>query len=364
MGDKSVFHGSDIEYIAGHFNLDRDKIINYSDNVNPLGLSSDVINKLKEKIDLISSYPDREYKVLKKSLADYVHADERAILVGNGATDLISLFIKTTNAKKALIVSPSYSEYEREIALIGGKISYFELLEDDSFIIDVDALKKSLSKDINLLILCNPNNPTSSLIKRDKLTQILDFTLEKNIKVMIDETYIEFSGNARDYSATTIAKNYPNLLVIRGMSKFFAVPGLRLGYCVCYNENLLNEFNNRKNPWVVNSIAAYAGELLVHDSDYILRSIHFIESEKERIYDILKSMEFIKVFPVNSNFFLLKILNEKTSTQIFEYLIKKNIMIRDASSFPFLSDKFIRFCIRTVAENDLLLDELDSALLS
>ena len=163
---KEHFHGSDLEKIEAVYGIKKEDIISFSANVNPLGVSFRLKETLTNHIDAITTYPDREYTSLRKCIADYVHTNYKNIVVGNGSTELISLFIQITHPMKALIVGPTYSEYEREVAMGGGRSHYFSLTEASEFELDTKALTEELSANVDLLILCNPNNPTSSNASR------------------------------------------------------------------------------------------------------------------------------------------------------------------------------------------------------
>lgn len=201
---------------------------------------------LTAHIDAITTYPDREYTSLRKCIAGYVGTNDENIVVGNGSTELISLFIQITHPKKALIVGPTYSEYEREVSLGGGRSHYFRLTEASEFVLDTASLTDELSHDVDLLILCNPNNPTSSVIKRTQMRDILDFCKRKSITVLVDETYVEFTEEPEAVTAVPLTEYYNNIIILRGISKFFAAPGLRLGYAICGNRDLLKEINQKK----------------------------------------------------------------------------------------------------------------------
>lgn len=356
------FHGSDLEKISAHYNIDKESITNFSGNVNPLGLSQTVTDELPKHIQLIAGYPDREYTSLRNALGNYIHVDMQDIIVGNGSTELISLFIKVLKPKNSLIIGPTYSEYEREIFINEGRSRYFPLLEEDAFNINIDHLKDHLSQDVDLLVICNPNNPTSTAIRRPALRIILDYCLECDVDVLIDETYVEFADVIDDVSAVSLTPFYPNLFIIRGVSKFYAAPGLRLGYGVSGNKALIHKINSQKNPWTINSLAAYAGELMIQDTDYINKTRELIHSERQRLFSIMDSWSTVKVYPANGNFILVKLLTEHKSYEIFEALIKQGMMIRDASSFPFLSNKYIRFCILSQEDNNRLIAALDELL--
>lgn len=357
------FHGSDLEAIADKYKINKDEILNFSSNVNPLGLSDKLKKELSDKIELIATYPDRDYFNLRSSISNYINIHMDSILVGNGSTELISLFIKAVSPKKALIIGPTYSEYEREIFIGGGSSCYYPLCEENEFNIDVNNLKTNLSEDTDLLVICNPNNPTSTAINISDLRLILDYCKEKNIFVLIDETYVEFVNDIEIISAVSLTDFYNNLFIIRGVSKFFAAPGLRLGYGICGNSEFIRKINSLKNPWTINSLAAYAGELMIQDASYINNTKNLIKIEREKIVSELSAWNSVKIYNPTANFILVKIVNHNTNAKnLFETLIQKKIFIRNASSFPFLNSKYFRFCFLNPNENDLLISELKKVL--
>ena len=356
---KEHFHGSDLEKIEEYYGIKKEEIISFSANVNPLGISYRLRDELSRHINAITSYPDREYTSLRKCIAEYTHTDYRNIIVGNGSTELISLVIQQIHPIKALIVGPTYSEYEHEISLGGGRTHYFRLRETDLFHLDLEALQKTLTPDTDMLILCNPNNPTSSQIDRQTMRAILDTCKEMGIFVMVDETYVEFSENADMITSIPLTAYYNNIIILRGIAKFFTAPGLRLGYAICGNQSLLNEINSHKNPWTINSLAAIAGEIMFRDQEYIRDTKHLITAERKRICDILDSHPELKYYTPTANFILVRILKEGiTSEDLFDAAIREKLMIRDCSTFPFLDNKYFRFCFMKPEDNDRLLQVL------
>ncbi len=353
---RPAFHGSDIEQIEQYYGIPKEAIIKFGANVNPLGLSAPVRQALAEHLDIITSYPDRDYKSLRQVIASYCGTDLNHVVTGNGSTELISLLISQRHAKHALVIGPTYSEYERELSLTGGRISHYNLEERQDFCFHLDDLKSSLADDVDFLILCNPNNPTSSALTREELDALVRFCGNRQIFVMIDETYVEFAPSVEAITAVPLTAHYENLMVLRGVSKFFAAPGLRLGYGITSNREFLDNLKRHQNPWSLNSIGAYAGELLLQDTDYITRTRELILSERQKCLTALKDFRYVKVYPAYGNFILLKILKEGlTSFDVFEHAVRQGMMIRDCSSFAELKGEFIRFCIMKPEDNDRLL---------
>ena len=352
---KDHFHGSDLVKIEQIYGIKNEEITSFSANVNPLGVSPLLRETLANHIDAITTYPDREYTALRKCIASYINTDPENILMGNGSTELISLFIQIQHPKKALIVGPTYSEYEREIALGGGASLYYPLQEEQNFALNITNFIAQLNESIDLVVICNPNNPTSGAISRRTMRKILDACKQNNIYVMVDETYVEFADNYQEITSIPLTAYYNNIFILRGTSKFFAAPGLRLGYAVTGNRDLLKSIHTRKNPWTINSLAVIAGEIMFQDSSYIAQTRELISQERSRIYQLLSKDSRCKTYPPNANFMLVRLLDNRTSGELFDCAIREKMMIRDCSTFPFLDNKYIRFCFMQPQMNDRLI---------
>ncbi len=350
------FHGSDLEKIEEIYHIKKEDITSFSANVNPIGISPKLRETLVHHIDDITGYPDREYTSLRQSIGRYIDADYKNIIVGNGSSELISLFIQNLKPKKALILGPTYSEYEHAVSLCGGSAYYYRLDEKHDFSVHVDRLEKKLTEKIDLLVICNPNNPTSTAISRSDMRQILDVCKIHGIYVMIDETYVEFTEDVKAVTAVPLAPIYNNVIILRGISKFFAAPGLRLGYAICSNRDLRKKVVGRQNPWTINTLAAVSGEIMFSDTDYIQETRRLISSERTRICRFLDGCKGLTYYPPTANFVLVKITKEGvTADDLFDAAIRKGLMIRNCASFPFLDNKYFRFCFMMPEKNDELL---------
>ena len=361
---KDHFHGSDLEAIEKCYHIKKEDIISFSANVNPLGISYQLRSTLADNLDAITTYPDREYTALRTCIATYAGTQPENVIVGNGSTELISLFIQTKHPKKALVLGPTYSEYEREIALGGGTTLYYPLKEEHEFHMDVEDFCSHLSDQLELLVLCNPNNPTSTAITCSQMRRILDACLQYGIFMMVDETYVEFAPEEKDVTSIPLTNYYTNLIILRGTSKFFAAPGLRLGYAVTGNQDLIKAINTRKNPWTINSLAEIAGRLMFPDEEYIRHTRELICGERDRLFNELSTWDSVTVYEASANFILMKIRKPGiTSQDLFDHCIRKGLMIRDCSTFPFLDDHFVRFCVMLPEQNDRLLEAFKEVLL-
>lgn len=362
MNTRPVFHGSDIEKICEYYHLRKEDITNFGANVNPLGLSGSVRDAVTSRLDILSSYPDRNYTSLRETISEYCGIPADFVLPGNGSSELIALLIETRAPKRTLILGPTYSEYSRELSFSGSTQEYYHLREKDSFILDTEDLCRTLEEgNYDFLILCNPNNPTSSAILTGEMEKLLTFCESRDIFVMIDETYVEFAPEISQVTAVPLTRRYSGLMVLRGVSKFFAAPGMRLGYGITGNHDFLNRMKEKQIPWSLNSIGAFAGELMLKDRDYISRTRDLILSERTRMYERLSRCETYRTYRPYANFLLLKIQKEGlTAYEVFETCIRNGLMIRDCSSFQCLDGEYIRFCIMMPEANTRLAETLES----
>ncbi len=353
---KDHFHGSDLEKIEQIYGIKKEDIVSFSANVNPLGLSGVLKAELASHLDAICSYPDREYTKLRSVIAAYCGSTPENIMVGNGSTELISLFIKTVAPKKAVIIGPTYSEYERELSLCGGSGLYFPLKEEEDFLLNTARLIDSLNESVDMLILCNPNNPTSTAVTRHEMRKILDACKTFHIFVLIDETYVEFADDYDRINCVPLTSSYNNLCILRGISKFFAAPGLRLGYAICGDYDLTKDIGSTKDPWSINSLAEIAGELMFSDNEYIDATRKLIHEQRDKVTKELRAIPSLKVYEPSANFVLCRITKENVDADIlFDKAIRKNMMIRNCSSFPFLDNSFFRICFMNPEDNERLI---------
>ncbi len=351
----NTLHGGDLDAAERALGVSWDKIIDFSANINPLGVSETVKRRIAESADCVSAYPDKGYLNLRKAIGEYTGAEPDNILVGNGSTELIGLIIKAIASKTALIERPCYSEYERELSLNGGSCRYLDLKEERDFLPDTDEIISAL-KGADMLILCNPNNPSDSVMKREETEEVVKECQRLGVFVMIDETYAEFCEDLEGITSIPLAEKYDNLAVIRGTSKFFACPGLRLGYGVISNKDLKEKINNMRDLWSVGSLSAKAGEVMFSDKAYIDRTKKLVSGERKRLKAELETIKELKTYNLNSNLVLCRILKDGVEADdIFNYLLKYNIIIRSCAGIKGLGEGYFRFCIMKPEQNNLLL---------
>lgn len=351
---KKIKHGANLFELERKYNFKIEEVMDFSSNINPLGPSPSALEHLKERLNEVSMYPDTEYVHLKNAISKYSKVSPENIVLGSGTTNLISDYIKIVNPSTSLLLSPCYSEYENELTKINSNILHYNLNYKKDFIVDIEDLINCINtNDVNMFVITNPNNPTGTILKREEIELILQKT---KCKVLIDETYIEFT-HMDTFGATSLAQKYSNILVVRGTSKFFSTPGIRLGYGVISNEDIKERLQENINLWSINIFADILGQYMFSDEKFINKTFNHIQKEKDKMILELSKIKDLKVFPSYGNFVLCKILKEKvTAADLREYLLHKKMIIRDCSNFVNLDESFFRFCILETKANDLLVE--------
>lgn len=376
------FHGGNIYKVFREKNLK--EILDYSSNINPYGIPEGLKKRIIENLEILERYPDPDYVELREKLAHLNKIDMSDIVLGNGATEIIFLFMKVINPKKILIVSPTFGEYERAVKAteIPGdivslscsgdnknienkeiEIEYFELKESDDFKLNIGNLKNELEKKYDLLIICNPNNPTGKFLKLTQTEEILKECNKYDTKLFIDEAFIEFLADGMKESIINTEENKKNLFVTRAFTKFFAIPGLRLGYGMYFDKELEQKISEKKEPWSVNNIAEMAGLTVLDDTEYIEKTLKWITKEKIYMYEKLNEISGIKVYETEVNFITGKIdeklFSEGLNVKILrEKMLEQEILIRDASNFKFLDERFFRLAIKDRESNDRVIEAM------
>ncbi len=354
------FHGGNIYKVFREKNIK--EILDYSSNINPYGVPESLKQKIAENIGILERYPDPDYVELREKLAHLNKVELENIVLGNGATEVIFLFIKVIKPEKVLIVSPTFGEYERAVRE-KIEIEYFELEEKDEFRLNIGKLKKELEKKYDLAIICNPNNPTGKFLKMAETEEILRECNKYDTKLFIDEAFIEFLEDGLKESIVNSRENKKNLFVTRAFTKFFAIPGLRLGYGIYFDKNLEKKIAEKKEPWSVNNIAEMAGITVLDDTEYIEKTLNWITEEKKYMYEKLDEISGIKPYKTEVNFICVKIKDELISKglnvkKLREKMMEEGILIRDASNFKFLDERFFRLAIKDRRSNDRVIEAL------
>ncbi len=352
-------HGGNIYEIARQYGKDPNKIIDFSASINPLGLSKRAEKKMKACFSFLDHYPDDESFLVKETLAEYHGLPPENFLVGAGSTEFIYTLPRLLKIRRALIVTPTFSEYENALESLSEEkieIHYFETTEEDGFEINLGNLISALTCGYDALYLCNPNNPTGVLTEREDLLKILKVTEAEKIWFILDEAFIDF---VEKESLKKEILSYPRLVILRSLTKFFALPGLRIGYLISHPQ-VIQEVKEKREPWRVNTLAQIAAVESLKDKNYIQRTNELIAQEKERLIYGLRSIPGFIPYLGRANFLLVQIhpLGRLSAAELRELLIIEGILIRDCRSFHHLGPFFFRIAIRSPRENNVLLQAL------
>lgn len=345
-------HGGNIHKFAREHHFDVEQILDYSANINPFGMSKKIEEKLPEILNQALNYPDPDYKELKNDISMFEGVDEKYILLGNGAIECIFLLAEYLKSEHIMIPAPTFVEYERAFEKYETCITYYNI--NKTFEFDVEDYINSITEDVDTLILCNPNNPTGYLTDRSDLLLIIEYAKCRNIKVIIDEAFIDFTSDEDANTLKTYLEDYSNLIILKSLTKFFAMPGLRLGYLMTSDVELLASILDERMPWAINSFAAECGRIGLNDVHYIKETKMWIKTEREWLYDQLNRLDCLEVYKSEGNylFFYSKI------NKLDEKLEKYGIMIRNCNNYRNLSDGFYRVAIKKRESNIQLVESI------
>ena len=336
-----VVHGGDIY---------RNRVkLDFSVNVNPFGMPEAVKSSLHAAVESSGSYPDITAENLRKTISDMLHIPQENLLFGNGASELFMAIMHGIRPNKTVIPIPSFYGYEYAAEAIEGEVIYYETKQDDNFAIREDIVEL-LKEDVDLLFLANPNNPTGTLMDMEVLKTLLCQCRDMGILVVLDECFIEFCGE--EFSMLWETALFENLILIRAFTKIFAIPGVRLGYLVCNNNELVNRIKRQLPEWNLSSFAQAAGVACVAQTDYIRETAIRIKEERIFLETGLRALGFC-VFPTEANFILL--FSEKS---LYEGLLRQGILIRNCENFKGLTKGFYRIAVKSREENEVLLKAL------
>ena len=298
---------------------------------------------------MIEHYPDVRCEALREAISRFEQVNMEEILCGNGAAELFFAAVQAVCPQKALVIAPSFSEYEEALRSVGAEVEYYYLCEEDNFQIREDYVDK-LSEEIDMIFLCNPNNPTGQTIDRDMLIKILDRCKKQNIVVVLDECFLEFLDEPNRYEMSNLRGEYPNLLIIKAFTKIFSMPGLRLGYAISSNQDILEEMSWKLQQWNVSVPAQMAGvAALEKPKEYIRQTREYVSGQREYMRNIMKMMGYV-VFASKANYLFFK-----GRPGLEKEALEAGFLIRDCQNYEGLSEGFYRIAVRTKEENERLI---------
>jgi len=330
-------HGGDIY-------LYNKNLIDFSVNINPFGVTDNIIKYIKNNLSKIVNYPDIECVNLRKAISEKEKIDKDYIVCGNGAAELIFNIVLALKPKKVFLIAPSFAEYERAADVIRAEKVYYFLEESQNFNINKNILD-NINDSIDMLFLCNPNNPTGGCLKKELVLEIADKCEYCGVFLVIDESFIDFVIDNEKYSIIKYIQKYDNILLLRSFTKMYAIPGVRIGYCVCKNKKIIEKIYNCRQPWNVSTIAQSAGIAALKEETLPFKTREYIKQEKMFITKMFYNIN-IKFFHSYTNYILFK---EKK--ELNKRLLEYNILIRNCDNYRGLGEGFYRIAIKKHSEN-------------
>ncbi|HIJ59677.1 MAG TPA: threonine-phosphate decarboxylase [Nitrospirae bacterium] len=363
-------HGGNIYRLAEELGVDLSSILDFSASINPLGIPKSALSAIKETLPYLNYYPDSKATKLCETISDTYGIDSETIICGNGSTELIYLIMRVLRPEKMLIPVPTFSEYERAFRTIiqdnnpSATIENFVLWEKDNFILNIDEFIRSMTGGVDienarkslmlvtpdLVFLCNPNNPTGAVLSRSQVLKIAEVSKMMKCYLVVDEAFIDYCP---EHSVIKEASKNPYLIVLRSMTKFYALSGLRIGFGV-FPIDLINRIKSLKEPWTVNTLAQVSAMSALKDNAFISKTFKVLQEGKTTLEDGFKLLK-IKYYPSSANFYLFRF---DRGIDLPRYLRTKGILIRDCSNFIGLDKGFIRVAVKDNKDNMRLLKEI------
>jgi threonine-phosphate decarboxylase len=358
-------HGGNVGKFREQFG--RKSIIDFSANINPLGPSLKALGAVRRYAagsesasNPLVHYPDTDCKCLRRELAQHIGAGAENIIAGNGSIEIIYLIARVLRPKKAAILTPAFSEYKLALncaAIPAAGIKFIKRTDKNNFAFPHKEVLKAIDG-IDLIFLCNPNNPTGDLIPKEHIIELIETAHKKKKFIILDETFIDFCPGQ---SVLKRAPGNKYLIVLRSFSKLWGLPGLRLGYAVSHC-GTIETLKKYKEPWTVNVFSQIAGIESLRDKEHLGRSVRFIKNESDFLFKRISAIRGLKPYPPSANYIFLKITAGMSSGELYSMCGRKGVIIRDCSNFYGLNNKFIRVAVRTRNENLKLLKALEESI--
>lgn len=329
--------------------------LDFSANCNPLGTPESIKEAVRGSLEHLGDYPQVGYAPLKEALGEYEDMDPENIICGNGAAELIFSLCQAVRPKRALIPIPTFAEYEQALASVGCEVEHVLLREEDTFQMQ-ESFIDWLHRDLDMVFLCNPNNPTGILTDREFLFRVLRNCRELGILLVVDECFLDFIKEPGKYSLKAQLPRYHNLFILKAFTKRYAMAGVRLGYGLTENRELLEKMAQVTQPWNISVMAQAAGIAALKECSYVEQGRKLVFEEAVYLKEGLKELGF-HTYPSEANYIFFR-----GEPGLFEKGIQNGVILRDCSNYPGLSDGYYRIAVRTRAENEKLLEALRNCL--
>lgn len=341
-------HGGGIHQAAVELQRPVSELLDFSASINPLGIPREVHAAAAAALVETIHYPEIHAESLVAALAGHHHLAPEHFLPGNGSTPLFALLARTLRPRRALVVRPAFSEYQRALEMAGTEIDPFDLIAEEDFALNPEQLLQRIEPETDLLLLANPGNPSGARIKAATLLTLLH-AVPEHVIMAVDEAFIDFSP---DDSILQAVASTPNLYVFRSLTKFYAIPGLRAGYLAGPREGI-TRLQKEAEPWALSTVAIAAAKAALTATAYHQASQILIPLFREQLASGLRDLG-LHVFPSAANYLLLR-LDAPRANDIVKTLRQEGILLRSCSNFPPLDAHYLRVAVRSAAENERLL---------
>ena len=347
-------HGGDI--YSQETTADGKRFVDFSANINPLGLPLGVKEAVKAALKGCVNYPDPFCRRLTRATAEFLQVEPEHLFFGNGAADVLFRLALALKPKRAMLLAPTFADYEKALRSVKSNIYYFELKENLDFVPNYNIVGKITAR-TDLVVICNPNNPTGKLIPRPLLERVLEKCRAVGAKLLIDECFMDFVSEDKAYSLRNLLADYPELIILKAFTKTFAMPGIRLGYCLTSDQELHTQLHQCGQDWSVSVLAQEAGIAALNEKEYLHESFLLIQEERNYLSNQLKSLG-AKVYGSEANYIFFYLPNP---TNLVELLREQGYLIRSCSNYNNLGAGYYRVAVKTRVQNRGLIKAIKEA---
>ncbi len=356
-------HGGNLRQESLRFGIRENELLDFSANINPSGYPEYLKTLYTEAFETIRNYPDPDSSELINAISSEYNISEKNIIAGNGGAELINVLGVIFRNRRALIVHPNFAEYERALIANGVGIENLIGKEDKNFKPEVGEISDKIRNDHDILYLSSPNNPVGYTYSRDEIKEIRGICMKKDVKLFVDEAFIDFCKDS-DGVFQEIERS-KNLIVLRSLTKIFAIPGIRLGYLGAGDSALIDEIRKFLPEWSVNSIAQNLGKHLITDKSFRKESRRVIIELRCRMEEKLGGIDDLRLFSSNSNYLLCKIDKEGVNAEdLKNSLGAKGVIIKVCDKYKGLNNNFFRVAVKSSEDNIKLTDGIREFLCS
>lgn len=350
-----IWIGEVVKHIHGGNIYQYEGCLDFSANLNPLGLPERVREAVVESLKDAALYPEVGYAPLKQAIAEYENVPAEQIICGNGAAEVIYTLCRAVKPKTALLPAPTFAEYGQALESMDAEIRYVQLDEEKDFQLG-ESFLEAITEEIDIVFVCNPNNPTGILVPREYLLRVLNRCEEKNVLLVVDECFLDFVKKPEEYTLAEQLKSSSHLFLLKAFTKRYAMAGIRLGYGLCGNEKILEEMNRMVQPWNISVMAEAAGIAALKETEYVEAGRKIAFEEAEYLKNALREMG-LKVYDSQANYIFFQ-----ASEDFFEKAVEKGILIRDCSNYAGLRKGFFRIAVELHEQNEILVQKFQEIL--